>query len=75
VVVDGGWEEEAECSTARNRRQERCPQGKRRFDIWIPSALSTLAMGNRLTRRLVFALPAQSTLALTGGPGPAPQLT
>jgi hypothetical protein len=46
VVVDGGWEEEAERSTARNRRQERWSQGKYRSDLWIPSSLSTLAMGN-----------------------------
>jgi hypothetical protein len=45
-VVDGGWEEEAEHSTARNRRQERWPQGKHRSDLWIPSPLSTLTMGN-----------------------------
>jgi hypothetical protein len=72
--VDGGWEEEAEHSTARNRMQERWPQGKRRSNLWILSPLSTLTTGNRLTWRLVFALPAQSTPTLIGWPRACPSI-
>jgi hypothetical protein len=48
-----------------SKKQERWARGKRRSVLWIPSPLSTLVMGNRLTWRLVSALPAQSTPALT----------
>jgi hypothetical protein len=48
--------------------QERWPQGKCRSNLWILPPLSTLTMGNRLTWRLVFALPAQSTPTLIGWP-------
>jgi hypothetical protein len=34
-------------------------QEKRRSDLWISSPLPTPTTGNRLTRRLVFALPVQ----------------
>jgi hypothetical protein len=75
VVVDGGLEEEAECSTARNRSRKRRAQGKRRSDLWISSPLSAPITENRLMRRMVFTLPAQ-VYPLTnrggGGVGPAP---
>jgi hypothetical protein len=59
VVVDGGLEEEVECSTARNRSQGRWAQGKRRSNLWVSSLLSALAMGNQLMQRLVSAFPMQ----------------
>jgi hypothetical protein len=71
AVVDGGLEEEAECSTVRNMSRKRRAQGKCRSDLWILSPLSTPVTRNRLTWHLVFALLVQVySLTDKGAKGP-----